>query len=347
MTRKWWFTAGLALLTIPVSGGAAPPDFKLTGTILGIVNDTTGVPQMGATVYLINRYHRLVSRVMSDERGGFRFDSLTPDTYTVRVTLSNFLTATKANIGIEPGIEKIINVNLMSAINSIELIYAHPGQPAMSDEWKWVLRTSTATRPVLRALPQDWNHTEHSSLFSNTTGIVRLSAGDTSFLPTLGSQPDLGTAFALATSLYGSNRLQFSANMGYSSQSGLPAAGFRTTFSRQMDSGVSPEVTVTMRQLFLPSRMGTAFGTGQSDGTPGLRTISITLAEHTQITDNLRLDYGASMEAVSFIQRLNYFSPYAMFTYNVSKNGEVEFGYSSGLPPVELLAREIRTGAAG
>jgi hypothetical protein len=68
------------------------------------------------------------------------------------------------------------------------------------------------------------------------------------------SQPDLGTAFALATSLYGSNRLQFSANMGYASQSGLPAAGFRTTFSRQMDSGLSPEVTVTMRQLFLPQR---------------------------------------------------------------------------------------------
>src|SRR5260370_40459296 len=128
-----------------------------------------------------------------------------------------------------------------------------------------------------------------------------LRPGGRSIAQTLGSQPVVGPAVDLETSLSGNNRLKFRPNVGYTSHSGLPAAGFRTTFSRQMDSGVSPEVTVTMRQLFLPARMGTAFGTGQSDGTPGLRTISITLAGHTQITGRLRLSYGASVDAVSFI----------------------------------------------
>src|SRR5262249_30146072 len=149
------FTAGLVLLAFSVPAPGAPPGFKLTGTILGVVNDTAGVPQMGATVYLINRYHHLVSRAISDERGGFKFDALVPDTYTIRVSMASFLTATKEKIGIEPGVQRLITVNLMSAINSIELVYAPIGQGAMSDEWKWVLRTSTASRPILRALPQD------------------------------------------------------------------------------------------------------------------------------------------------------------------------------------------------
>ena len=71
----------------------------------------------------------------------------------------------------------------------------------------------------------------------------------------VGNEADLGTAFALATSLYGSNNLQVSGNVGYGSQTGVPAAAFRTSYSRDLMGG-SPEVSLTMRQLFLPGPPG-------------------------------------------------------------------------------------------
>ena len=80
----------------------------------------------------------------------------------------------------------------------------------------------------------------------------------------------MGTAFALATSILGSNTLQVSGNVGYGSQTGVPAAAFRTTYSRNV-MGDSPQVSLTMRQLFLPGRLATALS-GSESALPMLRT---------------------------------------------------------------------------
>src|SRR5262249_5639851 len=175
----------------------------------------------------------------------------------------------------------------------------------MSDEWKWVLRTSTATRPVLRFLPAavDVNSTRHSSIFSDTRGMLKVSAGDSGL--SSGGQADLGTAFALATSLYGSNQLQFSGNLGYAAQTGMPSTAFRTSFSR---TG-SPEVSLTMRQLYLPGRVAESIA-GPGSSLPALRTMSLNFDDRTELSENLAMEYGFALDSVSFMDRLNYFSPY-------------------------------------
>src|ERR1700686_3076664 len=127
---------------------------KLSGSIAGFVRDSAGVPQMGATVLLFNRYERLIQRGLTNERGLFGFDSLSPDVYSVRVSLASFVPAMKQKISVQPGMQSLLYVDLASVLSSIELVYAAPGQGAlMSDDWKWTLKASTATRPVLRLLP--------------------------------------------------------------------------------------------------------------------------------------------------------------------------------------------------
>ncbi|MCC7176292.1 MAG: TonB-dependent receptor [Bryobacterales bacterium] len=338
--RLHWLAAVLVLLAAAPMGEAN--SLNLSGSIAGVVSDIAGTPQMGATVVLFNRYQRVVQRMLTDDRGSFRFESLRPDLYSVRVNLANFLPAVRYNIDIGPGIRQMLNINLASALSSLELVYAAPGQGAlMSEDWKWVLRGSLATRPVLRILAEERGGPPgpRDSAFSNTRGMLRLSAGDTGFLGPLGSQPDLGTAFALATSLYGANEVKFSGNLGYASDSGIPAAGFRTTFSRNFDGGASPEVALTMRQTLVAGRAGIGILSGNRHAAPALRTMSLSLYDRTRLSDQLSVDYGATMESVTFLDRLNYFSPFARFSYDLGEMGTVEFGYSSGLPPVELLAR--------
>src|ERR1700691_5003443 len=139
-----------ALAAFPATGVA------LSGSIAGVVRNSSGVPQMGAAVFLFNRSEHLLNRALTNERGMFGFGMLTPDVYSVRVSLASFVPAVKEKIAVQPGMQSLLYVNLASVLSSIELVYAKPGEGAlMSDDWKWVLKESASTRPVLRMLPGD------------------------------------------------------------------------------------------------------------------------------------------------------------------------------------------------
>ncbi|MBI5083790.1 MAG: carboxypeptidase regulatory-like domain-containing protein, partial [Acidobacteria bacterium] len=186
--------------------------------------------------------------------GRFRFDSLSPDNYSVRVSLASFVPAMRTNIPVRAGLESILNIQLANLFSSIELVYASPVQTGLlSDDWKWALRSSTATRPVLRLRDQQWGGPKTSSsaspsLFGPANGVVRVSAGDQGLSTALGSEPDLGTAFALATTLFGSREIAVSGNVGYASSSGVPTAGFRTRYSGGQEGLATPDVELTVRQ---------------------------------------------------------------------------------------------------
>ena len=329
--------AGLLLLAMP---GVASSPGKWTGSIVGFVTDSGGVAQMGATVLLLNRYEKVVQRALTNDRGAFGFDALAPDSYSVRVSLASFVPALKQNILVQPGMRSFLSINLASILSSIELIYSAPGQGAlMSDDWKWVLRSDAATRPVLRfrgkidiSGPEEKRKTSEKGVFSQTEGLVKLSAGDSGVSSGFGDSPDLGTAFALATSLFGANRLQVSGNMGYAAQTGMPSAGFSTRFKRGSSAGISPEVQLTMRQLFLPLRAGVGLLSGQQGALP-LRTMTASVQDREELADGLELEYGFALESVSYLDRLNYLSPYARLRYWISGVGEFHAAFSSGVPP--------------
>ena len=293
---------------------------------------------MGASVFLFNRSERLMKSAMTNERGVFGFGLLTPDLYSVRVSLTSFVPAVKQKIAVQPGMQSLLYVNLASVLSSIELVYAKPGEGAlMSDDWKWVLKESASTRPVLRVLPgasgsdQDQDNPNQSgesspvSAFSDTRGLFNLSAGDAGSLGSSSSQSDLGTAFALATSVFGHNMVQLSGNLGYSAHTGLPAAGFRTSYSHD---GSGPVVAVTVQQVYL---------TGQTDGAPALRNMSVSVHDSRMLTENLRLDYGGSFDSVTYMDHLSSLNRFGRLTYDLGSVGQVKVAFSMGGPPTELL----------
>ncbi len=328
-----------AVLAIPCAY-AAPASLVPGGAITGNVRNSLGVAQMGATVILYNRADSVVRQILTNERGLFVFDSLVPDFYSIRVSLSSFVPAIRRNIAVQPGMESVLTINLASIFSSVELVYTGPPRGAlMSDEWKWVLRGSAATRPVLRFRdPGTTAPSSRGSLFSGTRGILALSAGDSAAHGTAGSQQDLGTAFSVATSINGANRLQFSGNVGYTSNSGVPATSFRTTYSRDDASAIAPAVTLTMRQLYLPNRVGVGLVAGAGGSVPVFRTMSLSFIDRFQFTDRIKLEYGGSAESVSYVDRINFLSPFARVTADLGAIGAVQIAFSSGGTPTELAA---------
>jgi hypothetical protein len=286
---------------------------------------------------LSNRFDQVIHQALTNEQGRFSFNALSPDLYTVHVTLASFVPAIRRNIAVAAGSESILEISMASVLSTVELTSTPPRGTLMTDDWKWVLRTSHATRPVLRFLPKDPSSSVSRSMatiFSDTTGVLKVSAGDAESLGGAGvNQQDLGTAFALATSIMGSARVQFSGNLSY--LGGLPAAGFRTSYARTNDDGSSPEITLTVRQLSVPTRDGLP---GLADTSPALRTMALGALDTLTLFDDVHLEYGFKLESVAFLSRLNYMSPFARATYDLGDGASVRLAFSSGTEPAELVA---------
>lgn len=305
----------------------------VSGQILGEVRNSTGVVQMGAVVSLYNRYDELLRRGLSNQDGKFVFDSLAPDVYSIRVSLASFVPALRRNISVLAGSEKLLKIQLANALSTIELVPLNSPEGAlMSDSWKWVLRSSHATRPVLRLVPQtSTSRGSMASVFSGTSALVKVSAGDGD--PFGGVSQDLGTAFVLATSVNGTSKVHVSGNVGYAA-SGFPSAGFRTTYRRDDQTGEGPQIALTVRQIYLPSLLGSG---GFGSDTPALRTASLSSYDKMDILDIIHLEYGASLESISLFGRINHVNSFARATYDLGDQSAVKVAVSSGSQPVELL----------
>jgi hypothetical protein len=321
----------LALVLIPVSPSLAAPPVRFAGQLSGLVTSPGGAPQAGAVVMLFNKQDRLLQQVASDIGGTFSFADLLPDLYSIQVTLSSFVPAVRQRIPVRAGMQSLLEVNLSRAFSSVQLVSTVPAPGGlMNDDWKWTLRANSAMRPILRYLPALTSASDHFATFSDSRGMVRISASDGSQAAGDSGDADLGTQFAFATSVNGANHVQVSGNLAYA-PSGAPAAGLRTTYSREF-WGATPAVSVTMRQMYLPLHVAQ----GVMDGSaPALRTIAVSLDEKKDLTDELSAEYGFELDMVSFVDHLHYFSPYARLNYALP-HGRIDLTWTSGNARPEL-----------
>ena len=130
----------------------------------------------------------------------------------------------------------------------------------MTDDWKWVLRASVSTRPALCASSARSGAGARgvlrkvSGTFSDTRGFAQVSAGP-------GARPSGPGATnptsarrsrspprCLATTTWWS-----AATWAMAVRCRTPATAFRTTYSRDVALIGAPEVSVTVRQLQVPS----------------------------------------------------------------------------------------------
>jgi hypothetical protein len=334
--------AALIASVTPVSSFAAGgSSLRLAGELSGLVTDVSGKPQSGALVILLNKQEQMLQRVTTDSGGSFSFDELIPDLYSIRVTLGAFLPAVRDHLQVRAGMRSLLEVSLSRVFSSVQMVSTVPAPGGlMNDNWKWVLRSDSALRPVLRFLPnlpgaQPQLDSERSVVFSDSRALIRISAADSIRPATDPGTADLGTQFAFATSLYGGNRVQLSGNVGFTQQTGAPASAIRTTYHRETGAAI-PTISVTMRQLYIPLRVGQTLLTGGSDNAmPAMRSLAVNLGDKTTVGDDLTLEYGVEVDMVSFLDRLHYFSPYAKLSKAI-RRGTVDFTWTSGNARPEL-----------
>jgi hypothetical protein len=333
------FAVLFASLGEPCVSWAASP-LKLGGAIEGRVTDNSGQARMGAVVQVFNRQERLVERALTDDEGFFIFAGLAPDLYSVRVSFATFVPVLRDQIRVQPGESQILDISLSGLFSSIRLLpSAGRGDGILNQDWKWVLRSSSATRPVFRFLPDDISTSSANSgashlgsYFTDNRGMVSFSAGD---MNSGGPAGEVGTAFAFATNVLGSNNVQFAGNVAYANTADAPSAAVRTTYSRSVD-GDTPEISITLRQLYIP-RWSPLFDSSASEsGPPPLRSLAADMGDRMELTDSLALDYGLGMDSVAFVDHFHYFSPYARLIYTLADGGKLNITFTSGNARADL-----------
>ena len=307
----------LGLLVIVV--GLAVPLWSAdrSGSISGYVRNASGVPQMGAAVEVLNGAAQ-AALVFTDENGFYSANGLFPGLYNIKVSAISFLPTLKEGIGLRPGARVLINLTLNTLFEAIRV--APVRGPAEADDWKWVLR-SVSNRPILRLAddPSPRLGTEAEKTDHDLRGSLSFVAG--SAAEGFGSAADLSTGFSLERSIFSTDTIGLTGNIGYGSAS--PASILRASYSHKMDNGTKPSFALTMRNLPAPD-----IGLHSSS----LQAFSLTTADSFALGDVVEFHFGSELQTIQFLGRVTAFRPFGSVDVHLSPETVVEYRYATSDP---------------
>jgi hypothetical protein len=270
-----------AILSAAVAAQAAPPNF---GKISGVVVDPAGTPQMGATVWVTAEglLGAAPIEVLTNQRGAFVTDHLVPGQYSLKVTLAGFLPGLERHVKVSSNFTTLVRIELDTMFASLDRLRRHSEAQTDPDEWKWVLRTSAATRPILQwqdgevriadgASREAGRRNQAHMRVEVTTGSLR--HGSASQLP---DSP--GTAFAYDQSVGRTGRLLLAGQMSYERSA---SGGIATVWVPSGVIGVGPTTSLVLRQSKL-GPIGLTF-----------RGVRLSHSNELVLGDRLRFQYGA------------------------------------------------------
>lgn len=121
-------------------------------SLTGVVRDSHGTPQIGASVELLRPDFSVVLRTWTDEHGRYRISSIVPGVYAVKASADLFLPTLRENLRVVGESKLVVNLTLDTLYEAFRWLPAKPRQAdEPKDDWTWTLRLS-ANRPLLRLL---------------------------------------------------------------------------------------------------------------------------------------------------------------------------------------------------
>ena len=264
------------------------------GKLSGVVRDSTGTPQMGATVEVVPEAAIKAASLglLTNTQGIFSGDRLAPGLYTVRVTLAGFLPTIQQHVRISSHLTTVVRVELESMFASLDQLRRQPSSAGVeSDDWKWVLRSASVTRPVLQ-WTDDGSVTEANAAFDVETVHPRARLDFTDGARRPGSASNVpsapATAFAYDQKLGGPSRLLLAGQVNY--ESAIAGGGIATVWLPTGTLGAGPHSALVMRE----SQLGPAG--------PTFRGVRLEQGGALAFGDRALLRYGAEYVLVGMVK---------------------------------------------
>jgi len=317
-----------------------------SGKLSGFVADPTGNPQMGATVWLTPEFAggRAVE-LLTDENGIFVSQRLRPGLYSVRVTLAGFMPSFQNDVSVRENLNTSLNIQLDSIFASVGHLRRKPSKRPEPDDWKWVLRTASSSRPVLQLTdgtvvianrsPQEQNDQPRATV-ELTNGSVRPGAST--------ARPGImGTAVSYDQSLGAAGKLLMAGEFDYDQElPGTLGGSVATLWLPGGQLGVGPETTLIVHQV----RLG---DTGRS-----IRTMRFEHSEQIGFGDRVVMEYGGEYLSGGLVgETVSSVRPHARLGMRISPHWGAAFlletdpdayGFRAQSPQAETAIDALQTG---
>jgi hypothetical protein len=267
---------------------------------------------------------------LTNTQGVFRGDQLVPGFYSVRVTLAGFLPSLEQHVRITAHLTTIVRIRLESMFASLEELRHQPSVATVeSDDWKWVLRSAAATRPVLQ-----WKELGTLTASSDSRSVrprMRLEFTDGARKPasasTLPAVP--ATAVAYDQGLNGQGRLILAGQMNHTAD--VAGGGLAAIWLPTGSLAAGPHSALVLREASIGP-----------DG-PSFRGVRLDQGGSLAFGQRAYLNYGAEYVLVGLMRSASSVRPHFDFNMRISDDWHAAliFAASSSIPaPPESEERE-------
>lgn len=244
---------------------------------------------MGATVVVSSE--RLLDpssiRLLTNDHGRFSTSIVPVGMYSITVTLAGFLPAVEQHIEVDSEHEALLEIVLGSVMSSFEKLRRPADEQVAADDWTWVLRTSAATRSVLRW--QDLPDVAPGNSDGSQARAVHARLEVTSGADHPGSVSDVadspGTAFAYGMGLGTKGQMLMAGQFSYGEASS--SAGLAAEWLPRGEGG-GPVTTILVRESSL------------TPGGPAFRGLRVSHDDGLTLGDRVSIRYGGEFLMAGF-----------------------------------------------
>jgi hypothetical protein len=304
------------------------------GRISGRVTDSSGKPVMGATVLLLGPgidgpnglLDGSLNRVFTDSRGRFTIGHVTPGWYSLQVISPAKLPGFRGQVHVRAGATTLEAFTLGDFLTGIHLQKPSSELRSWENEWKWILRTSASTRPVLRYRKAD--HDRKKAAERPTLPPVRVFAMVPATVGANGLSQDAGTDAVVAYlhSLDPDSDVLVAGSVNRSDLGGSSVvADYRRGFLKRNHQ----EISLAVHQLNMDGN-DVAVTSANGQGVPMSRAMVLRYVQTRQLSDALTVTAGVEMQYLNSVRDASSSQPEIDLAYRLNPSTVLHLHYGMG-----------------
>lgn len=311
------------------TGAARAADY---GRLAGSVYDTEGNPLMGATVMVMGPLfdahegaQPVVERIVTDARGKFALGRLVPGFYSLRVYSPTRLPAARSRVRVDAGQTANEKFVLGDIFAPLRIQAPATNLSTWGDDWKWILRASASTRPILR-----YQRTAKADVkparqpLPSSQRLIGVIPGSAS-RDGLTGDSGLGSVLAYFRPLSEDSDMLVAASM---TADGSQASTLATAFRRNLMKGDPQVFTLTVHQLNFAE--GAPFEGSDAQGSLSrAQGFVITYANTRRMTEAISITAGFEVDYLTSTMGAMTARPHAKVEYRLSPSSTLAVRYGS------------------
>ena len=313
------------------AGMMAPPAAAADyGRLSGVVRDTEGNPLMGATVLLMGPLgaesaSSSVERVLTDADGKFAVAHLLPGWYSLRVFSPTRLPAARNRVRVSAGETALEKFVLGDIFAPLRVQIPATRVTTWGDDWKWILRTSASTRPILRFRKEAQASAQAAKPpLPSSQHLIGVLPGSARH-ETLTDDRGMGSVLAYFRPLSEDADMLVAGSM---TADGLQASSLATAFRRNMMKGDPQELSLTVHQLSFTDGVPLAGGDGR-ESLSHAQAFVVSYAHTRRLGDAVSVTAGFEVDYLTAATDAMTTRPHVDVEYRLSPASLVAFRYGS------------------